>query len=436
MKTKIKATSLDFIKLGVLGLSLVLSSYQVASAAPKKKPVLLDDEFNDPLLELQAQEEVEQKAMEEEALEAREGTPLEENKLPEPPPMNASEDVLSLADQEPETEQKKVKNSEPSSLVKKSKPAKGNEQSSVEVSAPDNSLVDAPLVDPNPSDSNQLIESLNQQQEEEQKTAVLPRWNPRDPSKGFESADDDGSYYYDENAPDSERFYDDNLKIVPRPENYKRGLLSVSGDGSYMYAGEDSELEGSASVRVAQMSPIPFENEAGFTYADFYGENAVPVVLIDYDWLALRRFGQWVISIGTGIGMAGGAGRFLDTGDEAREKYTLYIVLNHISFLYRMQYSTHPWIVPYFSGGGVPAILYEHRDDNKGNRYEFVPAVQATGGVRFNIGKFDSSGVANLDAEYGINNLWLDAEVRRIQSFNERIDISNNLINVGLGFDF
>jgi hypothetical protein len=264
----------------------------------------------------------------------------------------------------------------------------------------------------------------------------LPRWNPQDPRKGFLRVDEEDGYYYEEDKASSERFYDDDVKVVAKPENYERGLLNVTSDGSYVYAGDESSLDGSASIRAGQMPPIPLQNTSGFFYEDIYGSSNLPLVLVDYDWLALRKYGQWIINVGAGLGSTSGQGRFVDTGEEAREQYTLYVLLPHVSFIYRMQYSSHPWMVPYFSGGGVPAVLVERRDDSKKSKYEFVPAAQASGGVRLNLGKLDAASVANLDAEYGINNLWLDVEFRRIQSFNDKIDISSNLLNLGLGFDF
>jgi hypothetical protein len=141
------------------------------------------------------------------------------------------------------------------------------------------------------------------------------------------------------------------------------------------------------------------------------------------------------LSLGTGIGQVEGAGRFKDDGTEALERYTFYTMINHISFTYRFQYTDHPWLVPYVSGGAVPSLLIERRDDNKIKKI-FVASAQVSAGARFNIGKFDSYGSASLDSEYGINNMWLDLEIRRIQSFNKKIDISSNLLNAGLGFDF
>jgi hypothetical protein len=223
--------------------------------------------------------------------------------------------------------------------------------------------------------------------------------------------------------------------VVAKAANFKRGLLYVTSDGSYVYGAEESEQDGSTSIRMAMMMPLPLVNDIDLSFEDIYGSNQLPLLMIDYDWLEFRRLGHWVLSVGTAIAQASGPGHFIDDKSVANERYTFYIMLNHISFVYRFQYVPHPWVVPYLSVGGVPGLLVERRDDNKRNKSKFVPAVQASAGLRMNIVRLDSYGSASLDIEYGINNMWLDAEFRRIQSSGD-VDISSNLINLGLGFDF
>jgi hypothetical protein len=438
-----------FFQVGVLSLLLLLLTYQEGVAAASKKAISKDNEFNDPLLEEEAEDELQEKQIEEEAFRARGNTPLEENKPPEPPPEAASEFPIELQKSDekmgdhlehlpsPKTESEQTKNKQIDQAQKvESSPQKVTEDgtSSVKTSqgkaASDNMIVDK---------EHEAIVNFGDESRPPtgDLTAALPRWDPQDPHKGFIKADEEEGYLYREDSSGSEKEYENNLKIVPKAGNYQKGLLYVSADGYYVYGGEDSEKEGSASIRVAQMEALPLKNpNVNVSFEDIYGSQPISIVLIDYDWLNFRKFGQWVLSIGTGFGQVEGPGRFVSDGAEANERYTFYILLNHISFTYRFQYSDHPWFVPYFSGGGVPALLAERRDDNKRNKSKFVTAAQASGGVRINIGKLDTYGSASMDAEYGINNMWLDVEVRRIQSFDSKIDISSNLINAGLGFDF
>lgn len=424
-----------------------------SASKPQKKPPLKDSEFNDPFLEEEADIEAEKEELENEELKARGNTPLEENKMPDPPPekiqanKDKSEDPIEQMDKNAESGVTQKDNSVDSDSTSAS--ASTSESSPKEVS-PTRKKTAKQLIENNDRDNpNDVIvdseatamvsggDEAEEGSPQVHTTAALPKWNPQDPHKGFVSADDDGVYHYKEDSASIEKEYKEDYRFVPKNSNYKHGLLYVTSDGSYVYSGEDSEKEGSASLRVAQMPPLPLENETtGITFEDMYGDQPLTVVMFDYDWLNFRRFGQWILSIGTGFAQTSGPGHFVDDFSEANEKYTLYVLLNHISFIYRFQYSDHPWFVPYVSFGGIPALLAERRDDNKRNKSKFVPAAQGSGGIRFNIGKLDTYGAANLDAEYGINNMWLDLEFRRIQSFDKKIDISNNLINMGLGFDF
>ncbi len=282
----------------------------------------------------------------------------------------------------------------------------------------------------------QLSKSIPQV-EVDSSTEGLPRWDPKDLQKGFIKADDSGEYFYEEESSESNaKEYSSEDQFKPKPSQYSKGLESVARDGSYIYAIEESELEGSASVRLASLPPLPLVNKLGITYEDIYGTEPMILVLIDYDWLAFKKMGQWILSVGTGFGTKNGPGRFIDDLGIAEEVYSIYVVLNHISFTHRFQYTKKPWLVPYISVGVMPTILFERRDDDERNKIAFSPSIQGSGGVRFNIGRLDPYGSGQLDAEYGINNMWLDVEYRRLQSFSEEIDISSHLFNVGLGFDF
>jgi hypothetical protein len=416
---------IKIFQIGLLCLLILLLGYEDGKAASPTKPTSKDSEFNDPLLDEEADAEAELEAREKQELDARGNTPLEENVIPEPPPVTPKS---AEVDQTPSL---KDDGSAKSSNAGRSSIESQNSKVSTESATAGDTLAEGEVETTDPK-KDQLNDNPSS-------TAALPRWNPQSSHRGFVGIDEDGGYLYKEESDGGAREYKDDLKVVPSSRNYKRGLLRVTSDGSYVYKGEESEKEGSASIRMAQMPPLPLERQletTTITYEDIYGDKPVGTVLIDYDWLTFRKFGQWILSFGTGIGQVEGPGRFLDDGTKASERYTLYVLLNHISFTYRFQYTAHPWVVPYFSGGGVPAILYEHRDDNKRNKSKFIPAAQASGGVRLNIGNFDTYGAASIDAEYGINNLWLDVEFRRVQGFSKEIDISSNLINLGLGFDF
>jgi len=461
---------------------LIMSSMSIAmvfipmvngAVSPAPKPNAKKIEIEDPLLEddlfeTSLLEEDEKKKNAESNDMIKGDTPLEENHVIEaspiltPPPTQSKVEEANKVENIKDSENNKIQLNSDSPLNSKmnaeSKPIApdsdkinnletNNHNDSIKAKSStkeqSNFNLD-PLQDSNKSvqksvknQKNLMSKSELGNQKEDQPLEILPRWDPKDPRKGFIEAKDDDAYYYKEESSDSnEKIYNDDNKTKPKARNYAKGLQSVASDGSYLYTIEESEIEGSTSVRVASMPPLPIENKRGISYEDVYGTSPMTVVLFDYDWLAFRKFGHWILSVGTGIGMKDGPGRFIDNYDVAKEVYTLYVLLNHISFVYRFQYSKKPWFVPYVSAGAVPTILIERRDDNKRNKAAFSPSIQGSGGVRINIGQMDSYGGGQLDAEYGINNMWLDVEFRRLQSFSKEIDISSNLFNIGLGFDF
>ena len=388
---------IKLIQIGILCLLILLLSYQEGMAKSSANSISKDSEFNDPLQELENQEEVQQKNLEQESMEAQGKSTLDKNKK--------SNRLLKPRESSVNSKSSNIKINKKSANSESDFSNSKLNQSQNEISPDENVIVDTEV---------DAMVNLGDEKVDEavSTTAALPRWNAKDPNKGFLNADPEDGYFYKEDSNGYEREISGDYKVNAKSDNFKRGLLYVSSDGSYIYSGKDSEKEGSISVRFARLSPLLISNTVGpnnnitFDFESMYGSSPFGLILIDYDWLTFRRFGHWILSLGTGIGQVEGAGRFKDDGTEAFEHYTFYTMINHISFTYRFQYADHPWLVPYISGGAVPSLLIERRDDNKIKK-TFVASAQVSAGARFNIGKLDSYGSASLDSEYGINNLLL-----------------------------
>lgn len=414
----IKSSGVLFLYLNLLTI-LTLNSECVLAQMTDSNPLTNDSQLNDPLLEEELKDNLEQRDLEREAMEAQGNIPIQENF-----------DVLQ--------ENQNLQQIPQLDTHSMSSPS-GVDTSTSTPSSPSRSK------NRFGSSRKQDDSRHHKQIQKSTRTKRIKSWNARDTQKGFLSASEEGEYFYSTSNLDSgEREYkDDTAKTKPKKSAYKKGLLFVASDGSYVYGNEESPLEGSASVRFSQLPPLPMERTIDtkevITYEDIYGTTPLPVVLLDYDVWDLKNWGHWVVSIGTSFAMQSGNGRFVDTGEVAQERYTLYVLLNHLSFVYRFQYTPHPWFVPYVSAGIMPSLFIEQRDDNERNKTKFIPAAQGSGGLRLNVGRLDQYGAGAIDAEYGINNLWLDVEVRRVQglgSVDGGVDISANLINLGLGFDF
>jgi hypothetical protein len=265
---------------------------------------------------------------------------------------------------------------------------------------------------------------------------ALRKWNPKDPNKGFEGEDEDGNYYYEAIDGGTEKDASDEVVIKPKQENYEKGLKSVMSDGSYLFETEESEQSGSFSMRFGSMAPPNIVNEEDVAFVDIYSEKSLKMVFLDYSWQA-QIFGKWGLTVGSGVGQSTAPGRFRSNpAEEALEKYTIYLLPNHLSFSYRFQYTKKPYFAPYVSGGYCQYAIAEKRDDGRKMKGIWAMGVQATGGLKINIASLDPHGAFSLDSEYGINNIWVDIEYKVVKGAKADRDISAKIWNGGISFDF
>lgn len=261
------------------------------------------------------------------------------------------------------------------------------------------------------------------------------KFNPKDPEKGFEGEDSEGAYYYEGEHNNNEKFVGD-LEVVPKKENYDKGLKSVLSDGSYLFESDESSQSGSFSLRAGMLPPPQITNAEDFSYSEIYSDKSLGLLIFEYSWEA-QFLGKWGLTFGTGLGQTSTHGRFRsDPTQEALERFTLYIMPNHLSLTYRMQFTRSPYLVPYFTGGVCNFAFIEKRDDKPKFNGIFARGVQAAGGIKFNIGGLDQNASESLEAEYGINNVWLDLEYKVIKGAQSDRDISANMFNGGISFDF
>ena len=134
--------------------------------------------------------------------------------------------------------------------------------------------------------------------------------------------------------------------------------------------------------------------------------------------------------------MASGKGWFAN-GDtrEPKEDYTFFSIPLSAGIIYRFEYTSRQWVVPYLVGGGVYYGLIEYREDGD---YNIVgsPGAYGGGGLMINITAINRDLAFTMDREYGFSNLWLTAEFRVNQSFSEELDVSSDQISIGVGADY
>lgn len=265
----------------------------------------------------------------------------------------------------------------------------------------------------------------------------VPLWNGRAAELDFIEELPNGEYLYETSEEDSHTTYLD-TDAEPRPpseEAKRQGLESVLKDGSYLYKATRSDRSGAFSLGFGTITPPLIENELGFIYSDFYGEGDLPSVFFDYEWILTQTAGLLSFGVGTGLSMSKGNGRFI-TGEEALEEYQLFILPNQIYLTYRLQFWDQQWLVPFVRASYFPIGLAELREDESLPNLAIAHAIGGGGGIKINLNYFDSVSLYELDADYGINNLWLDIEYRNLTGLDEIVDFSSEMVHAGFAFDF
>lgn len=227
------------------------------------------------------------------------------------------------------------------------------------------------------------------------------------------------------------------IEYIQHPQSAK-GLVKIEKDGTYIYKTTAMQRKEpiSATLRFGSISPPAIKSSDGTTdFSSMYSSGSVPIVMFDYEWQPLREFGKLGVVAGFGVMTATGSGHFID-GSQAQEKYTFVAFPLSIGGIYRLEYFNKQWLAPYVSAGGTYVAVAEFRDDGKGPNATGAPGGYGAGGLMFSISAMDRETAFNLSSEYGISNLWISAEYRYLKTFNDAINFSSSIMNVGIAVDY
>ena len=233
-------------------------------------------------------------------------------------------------------------------------------------------------------------------------------------------------------------------KKIAHPDAKKGLYLIDQNTGRYYYKTQKlSSKNQSTSIRIGSITRPNISMETGgntYTFADIYSDDDLPYLMLDYEWQPFRSFGKLGIVMGVGFFTASGNGRFanpaIENGDAAKENFTFIGLPFSAGGIYRLEFSDRQWLAPFVVGGMSYYVLGEIRDDGKAPKVVGTPAGYAGGGVLFNITRWSREIDFIMDREYGINNMWLAAEFRTVQSLNEDLDVSADVFNIGISVDY
>ncbi len=220
----------------------------------------------------------------------------------------------------------------------------------------------------------------------------------------------------------------------------KEGLYLIDEEGVYHYRTENiSSRDHSMFLRFMSLTTPEIQNSTNtgdFTYADVYGEQNLSGLDFVYEWQPFKSLGKAGVQFGAGFATATGNG-FFANGDlrEPRERYTFISVPLALGIVYRFEFLERQWFAPYVAGGGLYNVLIESRNDGK------ITTVGASGGygsagAMINLTALNKDLAFTMDRVYSFSQLWIIGEYRRIQSFNDDLDITANQISFGVGADY
>ncbi len=224
----------------------------------------------------------------------------------------------------------------------------------------------------------------------------------------------------------------------------KEGLYLIDEEGVYHYRVDTiSKKDNAMFFRIiSQTAPaIEGSTDGGtFTFEDMYEVSSLTGIDLVYEWQPFKNFGKSGVQVGIGFATASGKGYFRSNdaslADKVpRESYTFFSIPLSAGLVYRFEYFEQQWAAPYVAGGGIYNGLIEYRNDSK-LKTVGTAAVYGSGGILISLTAFNKELAFKMDREYGFSQLWINAEYRRVQAFNDELDITSNQIGVGIGADY
>ncbi|MGZ3775734.1 MAG: hypothetical protein ACXVCY_18075 [Pseudobdellovibrionaceae bacterium] len=232
-----------------------------------------------------------------------------------------------------------------------------------------------------------------------------------------------------------------NVEYIEHPLAAK-GLTTITKEGAYIYKTEEFKQENkSGIIRFGSMDPPKIKSaDGGTSFEEMYSKNQQSIIMFDYEWHPFSGYGKLGVQGGLGFLIAYGNGRFpansVNTGKEAKEKYTFVALPLNLGAVYRLEWMHRQWFAPYIAGGGTYIPIFEIRDDSKSPNAVGVPGAYGAGGILFNISAINRDTAFTLKSEYGIANLWVSLDYRYLATFNEELDFSSNIIGAGIAVDY
>jgi hypothetical protein len=214
----------------------------------------------------------------------------------------------------------------------------------------------------------------------------------------------------------------------------------ITNQGEFYYPIEASPRSGTFSFRVGALGAPQLVNpDNGATFSDLYGSGSIPVLFVDYEWRLTERFGNLGLKLTSGILSVHANGRFKDPNRSTEvppESFNFIAMPNQLTAIYRLRYAENQFFTPYVEGGAGYFTFLELRDDSKPPKYGGSPVSVVAGGLNILLDWIDREAIKRLDADWGINHVWLSLEYRNFIGLNPNYDFSSQVLNAGFTLEF
>lgn len=231
-------------------------------------------------------------------------------------------------------------------------------------------------------------------------------------------------------------------RFIEHP-NAAKGLIKIDKEKVYHYKVKTSEQKQASSFRLGTYEPTELTNpdHSNLSFSELYDNVSFPLLLYDQERQFFQKFGKLGWKFGAGFYLAQGNGKFENEAntETPKENFTLFVFPLNIGLIYRMQFFTNQWIVPYAEGAVDAFCFGEFRDDDQnpalGAALGLAPAAHFSLGGSLAMGK-DASAFLDLDREYGINTIYLSLEYRQYLSLSNKYDFSGAAITGGITAEY
>lgn len=226
-------------------------------------------------------------------------------------------------------------------------------------------------------------------------------------------------------------------KIYIKHPNAKKGLYRITKDGEYLYKVNASKKDSTVSVRFSPFSAPNFINDTTQASFDEIYDGTNVMLTADYEWSLNSVLPNLSFKVGSGLMVASGEGRLESTGQESVESFSMILFPNHAALAYKFRFADKQWFYPYVEAGVGAFAFTERRDDNDPplGRWGAAVNVHAVGGVAFSLTAINRDTALRLDAEYGVNGIWLTVDAKQIIGFG-KFDLTTTLFNGGITVEF